>query len=228
MVCVFILNRILQCCACCSKFSELAIDGVKRGLGKLKGDGGRAESNYYLKEVPISYIRVNYQRLINQMNTTNIRLNKIGQDQKMVEEKKELLRYQNLLSDRLRDIYQLSLEFGRVLGFIFEEDLKQDGGLAKLSEEDLDKVYQRVQARVLDENDQAQPSEGDYSQLLSNLLLLEHNAPKLYSYFRHINKDKFTSGGDLAIENLLQQSTEKHAAFRCTSLYKSYRIDEND
>lgn len=146
----------------------------------------------------------------------------------MVDEKKELVRYQNLLSDRLHDIYRLSLEFGRVLGFIFEEDLKLEGGLAQLSEEDLNQVYQRVHARVLDENDQSQPSEGDYSQLLSNLLLLEHNAPKLYSYFRNINKDKFTSGGDLAIENLLQQSTEKHAAFRCTSLYKSYRIDEND
>ena len=70
------------------------------------------------------------------------------------------------------------------------------------------------------------PSVEDLSNMLSDLLILEKNAPRLYSFYRSVNKDKFSSG-DMDLSKL-QLENEKFAAFRCTSLYKSYRIDENE
>lgn len=80
-----------------------------------------------------------------------------------------------------------------------EKETQIEGGMAKLSDDERQEVFEQIHKKVLadlgkmDQTKKKATSE-DLSNMLSDLLILEKHATKLYAYYRSVNQDKFSSG----------------------------------
>ena len=105
-----------------------------------------------------------------------------------------------ILRRRIFDVRAIVAKFTKVRNLLKEAEEITDRK-AKLD------VYKTIEEKLRTEKQQIEINMFDDSQILSNLKELEKNSDVIYDYYRNLDNPE---------------------CFRCTSLYKSYSIDENE
>jgi len=195
----------------------------------------------YLREIPIRKLKGYYLRLLKQVKHHSNIKDKVSSGA----DKKVNFRYIKLLHDRLMDVKMIVHEYGIVLASWLEfrqvllarkaqpaeepefrlDQTAKEIGQNQVAEVDIDKVenlyqlkmehlleFKELQNRILQQGVEAMPAavEMAHEAVLANLLLLEKNSAIIYDFYSLIPTD------------------DAKSAFRCSSLYKSYRIEENE
>ena len=171
--------------------------------------GGKELSTSYYKEVPIRHIRAYYSRISEDIIEAKALRSKMKENDKVA-----IQEYIKKLEMRVRDVKEIIQEFSEVYAMITEwedqNDKKPDAEKTDQTEAYLKFDQLLIEKKRATEEKNVVATDYDLiedNKVMSTLLFLEEHSRKLYEFYAtRPNSD----------------------AFRCTSLYKTYRIDESE
>jgi len=201
---LFLIPVLLQTVYFCSDLSSQVIQMFGNSV-----EGGHETSNSYYKEVPIRHIRQYYTRIIDDMTDAKAQRSKMNEKDRV-----HIYEYIQKLELRVRDIKEIVQEFMKVYAIISDWEEENDK-LPADKKTDRKEFYLTIDQMLIEQKrtrEEYGKVQTDYeliedSRVMSTLLFLEEHSRQLYEFYA------------------LRPNSD---AFRCTSLYKTYRIDESE